>query len=145
LVLVCEAEALKLNWRNGRIVGYALLIVGIVVIFFAVFEMIFVFTGSNAPPKLFSFSDVSVNGTLLVSGKNMNTASGLLVWFVLMAFVMWGGGKIASLGVNLLREIKIEIKGALRTVEEKEPAKTEPPKTEPPKTEPPKTEPTKQS
>jgi len=143
--VVCEAEALKLNWRNGKIVGYALLIVGLVVIFFAVFEMIFVFTGSSGPPKLFSFSDISVNGTLVVSGKNMNTASGLLVWFVLMAFVMWGGGKIASLGVNLLREIKIEVKGALRTVEEKEPATTKPAATEPATTEPAQTEPTNQS
>ena len=114
-------------------VGYILLIVGIVVIFFAVFGMIFVFTGSSGPPKVLNFSDVSYNGTMIVSGSNLNEASGLLVWFVLMAFVMWGGGKIASLGVNLLREIKIEIKGSLRTVEEKEPEKTEPVKTEPAK------------
>ena len=45
-----------------------------------------------------------------------------------MAFFMWAGGKIASLGVNLLREIRVEIKGALKTVEEKETAKTEPKK-----------------
>ncbi|MGB8781125.1 MAG: hypothetical protein WCD81_10810 [Candidatus Bathyarchaeia archaeon] len=127
---------MKLNWKNGRIVGYVLLAVGVAVIFFAVFEMILVFTGSNGPPKLFNFSDISVNGTLVVSGKDMNRATGLLVWFVLMAFVMWGGGKIGSLGVNLLREIKVELKGALKTVEEKEPAKTEPAKTEPAKTEP---------
>jgi hypothetical protein len=43
-----------------------------------------------------------------------------------MVFVVWGGGKIASLGVNLLREIRVEIKGALKTVEEKETAETEP-------------------
>jgi hypothetical protein len=30
--------------------------------------------------------------------------------------------------VNLLKEIRVEIKGALKTVEEKEPAKTEPQK-----------------
>ena len=124
---------MKLNWKNGRIVGYVLLAVGVAVIFFAVFEMILVFTGSNGPPKLFNFQDISVNGTLVVSGQNINKASGLLVWFVLMAFVMWGGGKVASLGVNLLREIKVEIKGALRTVEEKGPAKTEPAQTEPQK------------
>jgi hypothetical protein len=121
----------KLNWKNSRIVGYALLAAGVAVIVFALLEMILVFTGSNAAPKLFNFSDISVNGTLVVSGKNINEATGLLVWFVLMAFVMWGGGKIASLGVNLLREIKVEIKGALRTVEDKEQAKTQPATTEP--------------
>jgi len=115
----------KLNLKNGRIVGYVLLTIGVIVIFFAIFEMIFVSTGSNAAPKLFSFSDISMNGTLLISGKNVNTASNNLAWFILMAFIMWGGGKVASLGVNLLREIKVEIKGALKTVEQKETAKTE--------------------
>lgn len=129
---------MKFNLKNGRIAGYVLLAIGVIVIFFAIFEMIFVFTGSNAPPKLFNFSDISINGTLLISGKNANTASDNLAWFILMAFIMWGGGKIASLGVNLLREIKVEIKGALKTVEEKETAKTEP-ETEPQK------EPEKQS
>jgi hypothetical protein len=129
---------LKLNLKNGRIVGYVLLAIGIIVIFFAIFEMILVFTSSNAPPKLFNFSDISTNGTLLISGQNVNKASDMLAWFVLMAFIMWGGGKIASLGVNLLREIKVEIKGALKTAEEKETAKTEP-ETEPQK------EPKKQS
>ena len=121
---------MKLNLKNGRIVGYVLLTIGVIVIFFAIFEMIFVFTGSNAAPKLFNFSDISTNGTVLVSGQNMNKASDMLAWFILMAFIMWGGGKVASLGVNMLREIKVEIKGALKTVEEKETAKTEP-ETEP--------------
>ena len=117
---------MKLNLKNGRIVGYVLLTIGVIVIFFAIFEMIFVFTGSNASPKLFNFSDISTNGTVLISGQNMNRASDMLAWFILMVFIMWGGGKVASLGVNMLREIKVEIKGALKTVEEKETAKTEP-------------------
>jgi hypothetical protein len=95
--------------------------------------MIFVFTGMNGPPKLFSFSDISSNGSQVISGQDMNKAAGMLFWFVLMAFILWAGGKIASLGVNLLREIKVEIKGALKTVEEKEATKTEPAKTEPKK------------
>ena len=118
----------KLNWKNRRTVAYVLLAVGVAVIFFAVFEMIFVFTGMNAPPKLFSFQDISANGSRVISGQDMNKAAGMLVWFVLMVFIMWAGGKIGSLGVNLLREIKVELKGALKTVEEKEPAKTEPKK-----------------
>ena len=123
---------MKLNLKNGRTVGYVLLAIGIIMIFLAISEMILVFTGSNAPPKLFNFSNISTNGTLLISGQNANTASDDLAWFILMAFIMWGGGKVASLGVNLLREIKVEIKGTLKTVEEKETAKTEP-ETEPQK------------
>jgi len=121
-------KRVKLNLKSRKTVAYVLLAVGVVVIFFAVFEMIFVFTGVNAPPKLFNFSDISSNGSRVISGQDMNKAAGMAFWFVLMAFIMWAGGKIASLGVNLLREIKVEIKGALKTVEEKEPAKTEPKK-----------------
>jgi uncharacterized Zn finger protein (UPF0148 family) len=105
-------------------VGYVLLALGIIMILLSIFEMIVVFTGRNAPPILnFNFSDISTNGTLLISGQQLDKAVGFVAWGVLMAFVMWGGGKIASLGVNLLREIRIEIQGALKTVEEKETAK----------------------
>jgi hypothetical protein len=86
------------------------------------------FHRQQRPPKLFNFSDISSNGPLMISGQDRNKAAAMAFWFVLMAFIMWAGGKIASLGVNLLREIKVEIKGALKTVEEKEPAKTEPKK-----------------
>ena len=117
--------------KNRKTVGYALLIVGVVVIFFAVFEMIFVFTGMNGPPKLFSFSDISSGSTLIISGQDLDKATGMGFWFVLMAFIMWAGGKVASLGVNLMREIRVELKGALKTVEE--PAQTEQAQTEPKK------------
>jgi hypothetical protein len=88
------------------------------VLFRSVFEMMEVFTGRSPPPNLFNFSDISVNGTLLVPGQILAKASGMGAWSVLMVFVMWSGGKIASLGVNLLREVKVEIKGGFRTVEE---------------------------
>lgn len=107
-----------MNFKNDKLVGYVLLASGVIVIIFSIIEMIEVFTGSSPPPNLFNFSDISVSGTLLVSAQTLDKASGMAAWSALMVFVMWGGGKIASLGVNLLREIKVEIKGSLKTVEE---------------------------
>jgi len=113
--------------KDEKTVGYVLLAGGVIMIFLSIFEMIFVFTGGSPPPKLFNFSDISLNSMLLISGQELDKAAGMAAWYVLMAFVMWGGGRIASLGVNLLREIRVEIKGASKTVEE-ETAKTEPKK-----------------
>lgn len=117
----------RIELKDEKTAGYVLLAGGVIMIFLSIFEMIFVFTGGSSPPKLFNFSDISLNGTVLVSGQELDKAAGMAAWYVLMAFVMWGGGKIASLGVNLLREIRVEIKGALKTIEE-ETAKTEPKK-----------------
>jgi hypothetical protein len=97
LVDACEAETCEVELENRKTVAYVLLVVGVVLIFFAVFEMIFVFTGVNSPPKLFGFLDISANGSLLISGQDMNKIAGISFWFVLMAFIMLAGGKIAHL------------------------------------------------
>jgi hypothetical protein len=34
----------------------------------------------------------------------------MLLWLILMIFIASGGSRIGSLGVKLLREIKVEIK-----------------------------------
>jgi hypothetical protein len=117
----------RVKLKDEKTVGYVLLAGGVIMIFLSIFEMMFVFTGGSPPPKLFNFSDISLNSMLLISGQELDKAAGMAAWYVLMAFVMWGGGRIASLGVNLLREIRVEIKGASKTVEE-ETAKTEPKK-----------------
>jgi hypothetical protein len=118
-----------MKWRSEKIAGYVLLILGVVVIFFSIYEMFVVFTGGSPPPKLFNFSDISVPGTnnqnvMLISGQEVSKFADLFCWLILMFFVMWGGGKVASLGVNLIREIRVEIKEPLRKVEE-ETGKTE--------------------
>lgn len=116
--------------KGEKIVGYVLLAVGVVVIFFSIYQMWVVFTGGSPAPKLFNFSDVSIPGAqgqnvLLMSGQELNKLADLAFWYILMFFILWAGGKIASLGVDLLREIRVEIKEPLRKTEETETEKAE--------------------
>jgi hypothetical protein len=107
---------MKLKMKDEKIVGYILLAIGIIMIFFSVYEMMRVFTGGSPPPNLFNFSDISIQmseqaeETLLVSGEELNKLAAMAFWYMLMFFIMWSGGKIASLGVSMIREIKVEVK-----------------------------------
>jgi hypothetical protein len=109
---------MKLEMKSEKVVGYILLAVGVVMILVSVYLMISVFTGRNAPPSLFNFSGISFptpgggEPVNVISGEDMNKLVALGVWYVLMFFVMWAGGKIASLGVSLIREIKVEAKAS---------------------------------
>jgi len=119
-----------MKWKDEKIVGYVLLAIGVIVIFFSIYQMWVVFTGGSPPPELFNFSDVSVpaaqgQNILLMSGQELSKLAALAFWYILMFFILWAGGKIASLGVDLLREIRVEIKEPLRKTEEKETEKPE--------------------
>jgi peptidoglycan biosynthesis protein MviN/MurJ (putative lipid II flippase) len=121
---------LKWKLKDEKIVGYILLTIGIILIFFSIYQMMNVFTGASPPPSLFNFSDIHFPGPegssiLMVSGKELNKLAAMAFWYMLMFFIMWAGGKIASLGVNLIKEIRVEMKEPLKKTEEKETGKTE--------------------
>jgi len=107
---------MKLKIEGEKAVGYALLAVGVSMIFVSVYLMFGVFTGASIPPLLFRFSDISFpvqGGTQtikIISGEDMNRMVAMGFWYILMFFVMWSGGKVASLGVSLIKEIKVEAK-----------------------------------
>ncbi|MGB9660226.1 MAG: hypothetical protein ACPLY9_06935 [Nitrososphaerales archaeon] len=100
--------------KYEKVVGYILLIVGVVMILISVYFMFNVFTGTTTPPRLFNFPDIyiTVSGepTLILHGEEMNKIFAMIFWYLLMFFIMMAGGKIASLGINLIREIRVEIK-----------------------------------
>ena len=107
---------MKLKMKDEKVVGYVLLAIGIAMIFFSVYQMVQVFTGASPPPNLFNFSDIRLTmpgeteSSLLISGEELNKLAAMVFWYMLMFFVMYAGGKIASLGVNMIREIKVEVK-----------------------------------
>ena len=104
-----------------KIIGYILLTLGIVLLLFSIFEMITVYTGNASPPNLFNLSDISIplgqNGTnvSLIQGAQLSQLPNLFFWFILMGFVLLAGGKIASLGVSMIKEIKVEVKESTTT------------------------------
>ena len=105
--------------KTEKIIGYTLLILGVVLLLFSIFEMINVYTGNASPPNLFNLSDVSLptdqTGTTitLIHGAQLSQLPNLFFWFVLMGFMLFAGGKIASLGVSMIKDIKVEIKEAI--------------------------------
>jgi hypothetical protein len=46
----------------------------------------------------------------VISGEDMNRVVAMAFWYLLMLFIMFAGGRIASLGVNLIKEIRVEVK-----------------------------------
>lgn len=99
-----------------KIVGYVLLIVGLISIVFSAMNVFFVFTGQAQPGELFNFSPVSVAlapGTKpveLVSARELNQTTNLTFHLLLMGFLAGAGQKIASLGVQLIRPIVVKLK-----------------------------------
>jgi len=107
----------KLRIKNEKIVGYVLLTVGVAMIFVSVYLMFSVFTGVSSPPILLHFSDISLplpgetEAAPMISGQELSKMIAMGLWYLLMFFIMWAGGKVASLGVNLIKEVRVEVKG----------------------------------
>ncbi len=103
-------------FKTEKIIGYALLILGLILLLFSIFEMVNVYYGYAPPPKLFNFGDISLplgdNGATvsLLQGAQASQLPNLFFWFILMGFVLLAGGKIASLGVSMIKDIKVEIR-----------------------------------
>jgi hypothetical protein len=110
--------------KNEKILGYVLLGLGIALLLFSIVEMLYVYYGIILPPNLVSTSDISLPGgqnganVTLLSGVEMSQILNLSFWYLLMFFIMAAGGKIASLGVSMVKDIKVEVKEALLTPKE---------------------------
>jgi hypothetical protein len=110
--------------KIDKIIGYTLLILGVILLLFSIYEMVNVYTGIASPPNLFNLSDVSLptgqNGanTTAIQGTQLSQFPNLFFWFILMGFVMFAGGKIASLGVSMLKDIKVEVQNSLQAPRE---------------------------
>ncbi|MFV1917618.1 MAG: hypothetical protein ACC618_04035 [Patescibacteria group bacterium] len=108
-----------------KVFGYLLLVIGLVVIVYSVFSVFNVFTGKSQAVDLFQLSGISLDLSSLVAGeipsggstqaeivppelinKPLNVATHLF----LMGFVASVGFKVASLGVMLVRPIKVKLK-----------------------------------
>ncbi|MEM3436974.1 MAG: hypothetical protein QXP55_00360 [Nitrososphaerales archaeon] len=101
--------------KYEKVIGYIFLALGVIMILISVYFMFIVFTGAINPPRLFNFHDIYINTSegekvLIFSSEEISKLLSMLFWFLLMFFIMMAGGKIASLGINLIKEIKVEVK-----------------------------------
>lgn len=114
--------------------GYLLLLLGLTIIGFAALSVYNVFNGSWEPFDIFSFSGISINTADLIGGDLspaqrqalssqmgnaqmevisrdlLNEPLNLAAHLFLMGFVVSVGFKIASLGTQLIRPIKVSLR-----------------------------------
>jgi len=125
---------------SERIIGYTLLGIGIIMIIITTFQIFSVFTGKATPIEVFKgekttkttaqsstsdlldqiqegdFSALLNSGSGTISGfgvMNPETLYKMLnitAYYFLMMFLLNVGFKIASLGVQMVRPIKVEVK-----------------------------------
>lgn len=117
---------------SEKIIGYVLLVVGILVILGAGVSTYMVFTKQAEPVKLFEFSGISLDPTQMlgsslpvelqttlkqtntskqemISGEMINSTSNIFAHLFLMGFIASIGYKLASLGTKLMRPIVVKL------------------------------------
>lgn len=106
---------------NEKIVGYVLLFLGIIIIFFSAFSVYGVFSKKIKPVQFFAIGDAPIE--IPIAGQTtsgggidipIEAVSDPLNSFAHLALMMFIGGvgfKIASLGTMLVRPVVVKLKG----------------------------------
>lgn len=110
----------KLNIKDYKALGYGLLLAGLILIIYSIYSMYSVYTGASSAPSVIQMNSVTISlptgqglppaQSELISGIESSKIVNMGIWFALMSFIASGGGRIGSLGVKLIREIKVEVK-----------------------------------
>lgn len=111
---------------SEKIAGYLLLLVGLVAIALASFNVYQVFTKQSRPMALFELKGVSIDISQylpsdplrtpsttppaeLFPASDLNLISNLTAHYLLMSFFIGVGAKVSSLGISLLRPIEVKV------------------------------------
>jgi hypothetical protein len=118
---------------SERVTGYLLLIIGVLLVIGSLAGVYFVFTGRIQPYPIFNLPAITLDlsglmeaegqeaqqlsesgaslQTELVKGEVLNKPLNLVASLLFMSFLLNVGFKIGSLGVQLIRPIKVVLKG----------------------------------
>ena len=106
--------------ENEKLWGYSLLVIGLIIIVVSLFSAWNVFSGVNDPPSIFQTKSLTISVPIVPNepvkdivvnlDKGIQNVVNMLLWYICMLFVLAVGGKLAGLGIQFLREIKIEVK-----------------------------------
>jgi len=106
--------------QTERIIGYILIGIGLVCILFSFYSMYNVFTNVVNPPEIFKMQSLSLTTT--VAGANgpaqINIALDqearkvvdMFLYYLFMFFVVIVGSRLGSLGIQFIKEIKVQTK-----------------------------------
>jgi len=115
----------KLN--DGKIIGYALLIAGICIMGYSIASAIMVFNGGEVPIKILHSENKKTNQS---SQPNQQPDLGdvmtplfpmfnALTWLAIAFFIIAAGGRVARIGINMMKvSIPDEVK-IIKSVEDK--------------------------
>lgn len=102
----------------NKIIGYALIAIGILLIVLPLWQTYSIFTGKSQPAQVFqrpitlqetktSLTDMQgqmQNALLKIMPIDfINNTLNLCAWLILMWILIYGGGKIADIGVKLVK------------------------------------------
>ena len=108
-----------------RIVGYLLLVIGLIVIAFSSFSIYQVFTRSSQPIQLFDLKALNIDASSLlgndtvklnrnenlkleiISKEDLDKTFNVIAHVILMTFFVNVGARVASLGISLIHPIKV--------------------------------------
>lgn len=116
---------------SEKVLGYLLLLLGLLLIIGSAFGVYSVFSGKSSTFEVFNLSPITLDLSGLMQAENpdaqlppqanleteliksevLNKPLNLLAHLLFMGFVMNVGFKIATLGVQLLRPIKVSVRG----------------------------------
>ena len=90
----------------NKIIGYFLTVIGLGMIFFAVVSMFKVFTGSQAPIMLINDLKLNISsqfGPALTDAGAILPMLNIALHAMLMFFIASCGGRVANIGVNMVK------------------------------------------
>jgi len=93
-----------------KITGYLLISAGVLLIFFALIGLYKVFVEGGAVMQMVQLADVTVNtqyGTVQLPLKQINPVVNILLFALFMMGIITAGGKLANIGVGLLKSERI--------------------------------------
>lgn len=118
---------------SEKVTGYLLLLTGILMIFGSLVGVYFVFTGRSQPYPVFDLPAITLDlsglmeaegqeaqqlaasganlETELVKGDVLNKPLNFASYLLFMSFILNVGFKIASLGVQMVRPVKVTLRG----------------------------------
>jgi hypothetical protein len=107
--------------KSEKVLGYFLLAAGLVLIIFSLRAAYGVLSATAFPAQIFKINSIVLSvpaqagnpsvSVELLSGETASKFADLTLWYMLMFFFVSGGAKIAALGIQLLKEIKVSVKG----------------------------------
>jgi len=102
--------------KTEKTLGYILFFIGLICIFFAFRSMQDVFSKETNPPEIFQLksldfsvsagADIPPTAVRVTLDSEIRKTVNIFLYYLFMLFIIMVGGKVSSLGIQLIKEIK---------------------------------------